>query len=311
MTESRTYQLGVNGFAQWTIENAARRRSSPAAAGTCCRRDVTSPRFHASPPLTNHVRATRLPRTRLRMVSCSKVEMLERWRMWLWHFQANRRWGTRNWETVLKNPVRFVKWRAGSIACVKVLLSDFTNSSSSSLWSSCVADADIIFLSCFFFMAALCNRGAIIFLPCSFFLSIFFFISSPNLSGRRLDVYHTLTHGVALCEFRMQVWNVQFVTRCKYGTQKSRQKSPSGHHRTSLSGYISFFFFPRLVLLAVANWMSIPYFYTWCSPSANRMQVWNLLHAARWKYRTQKIAKNRHLGTMIPSHNFVGLYVRN
>jgi len=38
-----------------------------------------------------------------------------------------------------------------------------------------------------FIMAALCNRGAIIFLPCSFFLSIF-----------RLDVYHTLKHGVAL-----------------------------------------------------------------------------------------------------------------
>jgi len=36
----------------------------------------------------------------------------------------------------------------------------------------------------------------IIFLPCSFFLSSFF--SSPNLSGRMLDVYHTLTHGVAL-----------------------------------------------------------------------------------------------------------------
>jgi len=50
-------------------------------------------------------------------------------------------------------------------------------------------------------MAALCNRGAIIFLPCSFFPSIFFFFlffSSPNLSGRRLDVYHNLTHGVAL-----------------------------------------------------------------------------------------------------------------
>jgi len=30
----------------------------------------------------------------------------------------------------------------------------------------------------------------------SFYLSIFF--SSPNLSGRRLDVYHTSTHGVAL-----------------------------------------------------------------------------------------------------------------
>jgi len=40
----------------------------------------------------------------------------------------------------------------------------------------------------------------IIFLPCDFYLSSFFFsfFSSPNLSGRRLDVYHTFTHGVAL-----------------------------------------------------------------------------------------------------------------
>ena len=40
----------------------------------------------------------------------------------------------------------------------------------------------------------------IIFLPCYFFLSIFFF-SSPNLSGRRLDVYHMMWPD---CEFRMQ-----------------------------------------------------------------------------------------------------------
>jgi len=37
----------------------------------------------------------------------------------------------------------------------------------------------------------------IIFLPCDFYLLSSFF-SSPNLSGRRLDVYHTSTHGVAL-----------------------------------------------------------------------------------------------------------------
>ena len=44
-------------------------------------------------------------------------------------------------------------------------------------------------------MVALCNRADhYIFI---LFLSSFFF-SSPNLSGRRLDVYHTLAHGVAL-----------------------------------------------------------------------------------------------------------------
>ena len=36
----------------------------------------------------------------------------------------------------------------------------------------------------------------------------------------------------------MQVWNMLHVARCKYRTQKSRQKSSSGHHRTTLWGYI-------------------------------------------------------------------------
>ena len=44
-------------------------------------------------------------------------------------------------------------------------------------------------------MAVHSNGHAITFLPraCSFF----YLFSSPNLNGRRLDVYHTLTHGVA------------------------------------------------------------------------------------------------------------------
>jgi len=45
-------------------------------------------------------------------------------------------------------------------------------------------------------------KQAIIFLPCGFFLllpSIFLF-PSPNPSGRRVDVYHTSTHGVALVQ---------------------------------------------------------------------------------------------------------------
>ena len=36
----------------------------------------------------------------------------------------------------------------------------------------------------------------------------------------------------------MQVWNLLQAARYKYRTQKSRQKSPSGHHRTTSLGYI-------------------------------------------------------------------------
>jgi len=36
----------------------------------------------------------------------------------------------------------------------------------------------------------------------------------------------------------MQVWNLLHVARWKHWTQKRRQKSPSGHHRTTLLGYI-------------------------------------------------------------------------
>jgi len=49
------------------------------------------------------------------------------------------------------------------------------------LWSPYVIGQTIIFSCCFFF-----------------FLLSSFFISSPNLIGRRLDVYHTLAHGVAV-----------------------------------------------------------------------------------------------------------------
>ena len=53
-----------------------------------------------------------------------------------------------------------------------------------------------IFMLWFLLMVALCNRADhyifILFLSSSSSSSSFFF-SSPNLSGRRLDVYHTLT----------------------------------------------------------------------------------------------------------------------
>ena len=36
----------------------------------------------------------------------------------------------------------------------------------------------------------------------------------------------------------MQVWNLLHAARCKYRTQRSRQKSPPEHHRTTSTGYI-------------------------------------------------------------------------
>ena len=47
-------------------------------------------------------------------------------------------------------------------------------------------------------MAALCNRGPLYFCPVISIVYRLSFFSSPNLSGHRLDLYHTSTHGVAL-----------------------------------------------------------------------------------------------------------------
>ena len=89
-------------------------------------------------------------------------------------------------------------------------------------------------------MVALWNRAdhyifALWFLL-SFFLSSLF--SSPNLSCRRLDVSHTSTHCVALV--RISDAGLKRAARgsLKIQDAKTRQKSPSGHHRTTLSGYI-------------------------------------------------------------------------
>jgi len=56
------------------------------------------------------------------------------------------------------------------------------------LWPPCIANADIIFLPCDFYLSSSSSSSS----------SSFFFFSSPNPSGCRLDDYHTSTHGVAL-----------------------------------------------------------------------------------------------------------------
>jgi len=47
-------------------------------------------------------------------------------------------------------------------------------------------------------MVALWNTADYYIFALWFLLSFFFLFSSPNLSGRSFDVYHTLAHGVAL-----------------------------------------------------------------------------------------------------------------
>jgi len=41
------------------------------------------------------------------------------------------------------------------------------------------------------------------------------------------------------------------------------------------------------------------------------MQVWNVLHAARWKYRTQKSPKIRHLGSIAQLCQAISLQLRH
>ena len=83
------------------------------------------------------------------------------------------------------------------------------------------------------------RAGHYIFCPCGFFhlllLLSFFLFSSPILSRRSLDVYHTSTHGVRIYDAGLKC-----AARCslKYRTQKVAKKSLSGHRRTTLPGYI-------------------------------------------------------------------------
>jgi len=67
-----------------------------------------------------------------------------------------------------------------------------------------------------------------------------FFFSLPDLSGCRWDVYHTSTHGLALVQIKKECRSEMC---CMWlagnaGPKKNSKNSPSGHHRTTLSGCI-------------------------------------------------------------------------
>jgi len=75
---------------------------------------------------------------------------------------------------------------------------------------------------------------AIIFLPCGFF----YLFSSSIFSRRRLGVYHTSTHGVARANLGCRSETCCTRLAENTGHKKIAKKSPFGHHRTTLSGYI-------------------------------------------------------------------------
>jgi len=63
----------------------------------------------------------------------------------------------------------------------------------------------------------------------------------PHVGSKQIREYKWILFVKACntqCEFRMQVWNVLHAARWKCRTQKIPKNSPSGHHCTTLSGYI-------------------------------------------------------------------------
>ena len=84
-------------------------------------------------------------------------------------------------------------------------------------------------------MATLCSRCRHIFILW-FLLSSF--LSLPNLSSRRLDVYHTSTPGVALVQIQNAGLKSTARGSLKIQDTKIAKNLPYGHHRTTLSGYV-------------------------------------------------------------------------
>jgi len=110
-------------------------------------------------------------------------------------FNASLRVGLGPWnKTVLDNwsiGVNFLQ-TSDAILVARQTCAGFTNVAA--VLDTNVGEAPALF------MAALRSRCEHYIFILWFLLSFFYFISSPNLSGRRLDVYHTSTHGVVLVQ---------------------------------------------------------------------------------------------------------------
>ena len=124
---------------------------------------------------------------------------------------------------------------------------------------------------------------AIIFLPCDFYLSSIFFFSSPNLSGRRLDVYHTWCGLSANLECMSEMW----CTRLAENT--GLKKSPFWHHWQSEKKLVK-----HRYLLHMSSW----YGELWPTNG------WDLLASLRHPYKFQQILR---LGSVTARHLVVGV----
>jgi len=91
-------------------------------------------------------------------------------------------------------------------------------------------------------MAALWNRAGHYILSCGFFFLFFYLSVFPRIISAVADwmsACHTSTHGVALVRiYHADLKHAARGSLKKYSTQNVAKKSPSGRHRTTLSGYI-------------------------------------------------------------------------
>jgi len=74
---------------------------------------------------------------------------------------------------------------------------------------------------------------------CPAFSIFVLFLSSPNLSGHRLDVYHSSSHDVALVRILNACLKCAARGSKKIQDAKMTQKLPSEHHRTTICRAIS------------------------------------------------------------------------
>ena len=108
-----------------------------------------------------------------------------------------------------------------------------------SLWSPYVIGQTIICSSCF--MVALCNRETIyIFILFLLLSSSFFFLFFPRLISAVGDWMSTILWHMGGPSVNLECRSETCCARLagNTGRKKSRQKSPSRHHRTTLSGHI-------------------------------------------------------------------------